>query len=361
MKTTTKLFADLEAKYISSLLRRKTQEHYESSGSRLISATNVSNALINKDIVTIDDGSPTKYVFQGSADTLHSVTFESESQLTTIGSYSFYYCTHLESVDLTQCTKLTTINTYAFAYCYSLQSFKFTPSITSLGSSLFRCVPIEETFDLSNIISFPSDPFVNTSLSFNCSSSHAYFSEYENNIYNKDFSVLRLVSFSTSFLKLHQNTTTIFNTAFASCSLEEIILPQQITTLKQWSFHLNDHIKKLVLSGSVKTIQAEAVICSALPNLELIHIPEGLESIKSKFIEYCSNVKIIIIPNSLKDVSKNAFDVPSLKYVTYTRSQYSTLLNGGIPRRALFHIHSHCSSTHSFSFLHISSFLFISF
>ena len=361
MKTTTKLFADLEAQYLSSVLRQKAEEQFESSDTTLIAATNVIDAVINKKIVLICHGTESKYVFQGSSDTLRSVTFESGSQLTTIGRYSFYCCTHLESVNLTQCTKLTEIHNLAFAFCYSLRSFNLPLTIELIGDNVFRCDPIEETFNLSNIQSLSENSFTNTSLSFTCSSSNTLLSEYENNIYSKKFSVLRLVSFSTTFLKIHPNTTTILNTAFSSCSLEEIILPQQITTLRQYSFHMNAHIKKLVLSGSVKTIQTEKVICSALPNLEILHFPEGVESIKSKFIELCPKLKIIHIPNSLREVSDNAFDVPSLKFVTYSRWQYRVLLSGGVPRRALLHIHSQCSSMHSIVFLHISLLFFISF
>ena len=217
MKTTTKLFADLETKYLLSLLRRKTQEQFETSGTTLISVKNVIDAVINKNIVTINDGSTTEYVFKESAHTLQSVSFESESQLTTIGSCSFYLCTQLESVNLTQCTKLTEIHNLAFAFCYSLRSFSLPLTIELIGDNVFRCDPIEETFNLSNIQSLSENSFTNTSLSFTCSSSNTLLSEYENNIYSKKFSVLRLVSFSTTFLKIHPNITTILNTAFSSC------------------------------------------------------------------------------------------------------------------------------------------------
>ena len=357
MKTTTKLFADLEAKYLASLIPRRTQE-IQTSGNTLVSATDVTEIEIQSNIVAIAEGSSTDYVFQGSTETLTKVSFQEGSQLTTIGSYSFYYCTKLESIDLTQCTKLKIINTYAFGNCYSLQHFELPQSVTSIDDNSFRNTPIETTFSLSNIDYLASNSFVNTSLSFTCSTNNQILSEYKNNIYNKNFSILRLVSFSTQILKIHPNTITIYNIAFSSSSLEEIILPQQISTLGQWVFHLNNHIKSITLSfNNIKTTENSFLI-SYLPNLEIVHIVEGTKEIPTNFISHCDKLKIIHFPKSLQIVTSKAFNVPSLKYVTYQRSQYFMLLNGGIPRSALIHSHSHCS-LHSFSFSRISLLLFI--
>ena len=356
MKTTTKLFADLEAKYLASF-QRKTK-NIVVSGSTLVSATDAVDIEIQSNIVTINDGTDSQYVFQGSKDTLTKVSFQTGSQLQTIGRYSFYYCTHLESIDLTHCTKLTTIDTSSFSDCYSLRTFLFpsSSSISNIGSNIFRNVPLETTFDLS-LITEISDSFVNTSLSFTCSTNNNILSEYENNIYNKNMSILRLVSFSTKILKIHPNTTVIIYDAFGSSSLKEIILPQQITIIDRFAFHHNEYVEKIVLPQQMKTINT--YLLSYLPKLEILYIPEGIESIEARFIEYCPKIKLIHIPKSLKTVSKNTFVVPTLKYVIYERSQYFLLLNGGIPRTALLHSHTHCSSIQSFSFLQISFLLCI--
>ena len=352
MKTTTKLFADLEAKYLASLIPRKT-EQLKISNSTLVSATDGIEVEIPSNVVTIDDGSSTNYVFQGSKDTLTRVSFQSGSQLTTIGSYSFYYCTKLESVDLTHCETLKIIHSYAFGYCYSLRNFELPHSVTKIHGNSFRLTPIKTTFDLSNIDYLATDPFVNTSLSFTCSTNNQILSEYKNNIYNKNFSILRLVSFSTQILKIHPNTTTIENTAFSSSSLEEIILPQQISTLNRWTFHMNDHIKSITLSFNKTSSSENSFFIFELPNLEILHIVEGTKEIPTNFIDSCDKIKILHIPKSLNKVASNTFHVPSLKYVSYQRSQYSMLFEGGIPRSALIHSHSHCSSLYQFSFSHI--------
>ena len=201
---TEMLFSLFEAKYLSSLFQRKTK-NVVASGSTLVSVTDAEEIEIDSNIINIAEGSSTSYAFQGSKDTLKKVSFQTGSQLETIGSYSFYYCTKLESIDLTQCTKLKEIHIWAFANCFSLRNFELPQSVTSIGDNAFRHTPIKTTFKLSNLSFLSLDPFVNTSLSFTCSASNQILSEYENNIYNKNFSVLRLVSFSTQILKIHPN------------------------------------------------------------------------------------------------------------------------------------------------------------
>ena len=126
-----------------------------------------------------------------------------------------------------------------------------------------------------------------------------------------------------------------------------------------WSIHKNNFIKKLVLSGSIEIIELAYVFISELPSLEILYISEGMKKIKSAFIQDCKNLKIIHIPTSLESVSPGSFLVPYTKYVTYQRKQYEMLLNGGIPQRALLHIFTFCMKFHSFSLMHISSFLFL--
>ena len=334
MKARTKHYAGFETKYLSSLFQRKTK-NVVVSGSTLVSVTDAEEIEIDSNIINIAEGSSTSYAFQGSNDTLKKVSFQTGSQLETIGSYSFYLCTKLESIDLTYCTKLKEIHNWAFAYCYSLRSFLFpsTSSISFLGSNIFRNVPLETTFDLSNVATTSADPFVNTSLSFTCSSDNKIFSEYENNIYSKNLSILHLVSLSTKILKIHPDTTTISEDAFGSSSLQEVILPPQITTINKYAFHHNDYVEKIVLSQQMKIINTYAF--SYLPKLEILYISEGIESIEALFIDSCPKIKIIHIPKSLKTVSPNSFNVPTLKHVTYEQSQYQILLSGGIPRSAL--------------------------
>ena len=85
-----------------------------------------------------------------------------------IGSYSFYQCTQLESVDLSKCSSLTTIGSFSFAFCLSHPYFIFSPSFKTIASNALRSVPLEQTIDITKITHLSIDAFPNTSLSFTC-------------------------------------------------------------------------------------------------------------------------------------------------------------------------------------------------
>ena len=304
---------------------------------------------IPKNVVAIDDGSNVDYVFQKARLNLKSVSFEANSQLQEIGKYAFHYCTKLETIDLSNCNSLTNINNWAFSYCYSLKTLRLTSSIKSLQENAFRSVHVNMSFDLSNLVYIEGISFVNTSFSFNCSNSSTLLREYENNIYNIDYTKLQFVSFSTKTLRIHEKTTTIGNCCFSSSSLEEIILPPQIKAYSNWAWHMNDYVKKIVFSEGTKTIAVNYLLLSYLPRLEIIYFPEGLKEMKGPIIDECQKLKIIHFPSTLKTIEEGSFDVPSTKFVTYEKSQYFTLLKAGIPRSALLHFHTACHcSYHSF-------------
>ena len=273
-----------------------------------------------------------------------------------IGSYSFYQCTQLESVDLSKCSSLTTIGSFSFALCSSLTHFNFSPSIETIASNAFRSVPLEQTLDITKITHLSVDAFPNTSLSFTCEDSHPTCREYEGNIYRDSYKLLSIVSYSTTSLKLHENTNGLGWCAFSTSSLQEVILPSQINFLQQCVFHLNDHIKKIIFSPNIKNINSPDAVVFTLPNLEVVYFPEGIEKVSTLTITTCPNLKFIHFPNSLNTVSRDVFKVPSISHVTYNASQFSMLLRGGIPLHALLHHHTKNYQTHFFN--HFPVFIF---
>ena len=298
----------------------------------LISANSIVDKKIPASVTSTFEGNTDNYAFIQSIETLQKVSFEDNPQITIIGSYSFYQCTNLKEVDLSNCKLLTSINYLCFAYCYSMNSIIFPPNINKIGSNSFRCVHIDKLIDLTNI-EVDYNTFTNTTFSFSCADPSTLQREYQNNIYSLDFSSLLFVSFSTTNLTFHPYTTTIGKCAFSSSSLEEIVFPKQISNIQIFCVHLNDYVKKIVLSENIKVIGEYFIFNN--PNLEFIYIPEGITSIEKNGISDCSTLKYIHFPKSLVNVSINTFYLPSLRLVIYEKFQYELLLNAGIPERAL--------------------------
>ena len=68
---------------------------------------------------------------------LETVTFESGSQLTSIGDQAFAMCPKLQSVNLGNCTKLNKIGKQAFAMCSNLPSITIPASVKSIEDQAF--------------------------------------------------------------------------------------------------------------------------------------------------------------------------------------------------------------------------------
>ena len=273
-----------------------------------------------------------KNAFSKSQKTLIKLAF-SGSLLQKICHDAFNGCIYLEEVDLSNCSQLTTIETYAFANCYKLSILKPSSSINYIGENAFRDCCINMTIDLTNIRS-GTDSFLGNPMSFTTENSSSYFRKYENNIYTKDYSTLVYVSYSSKELKLHPSTTIIGGSSFSTCSFKEVIIPPQITKYTIWAFHHTLHLEHLTLSPNVKTI----IACAINTNMKLISltIPEGVEKLERNSISDVPKLRYVKIPETLTNITKNAFSVPfNMKYVTYKRNQFKSLVEGGIPKHAL--------------------------
>ena len=322
----------------------------------LISAIRIINESLPSDITYIADGTPENYTFIESAKTLTHISVSENNQLEYIGSYAFYSCRKLEYVDLSNCEHLKILGYWSFADCSNLNTFLFPPNIDEFHSNAFRAVPLCTTINLTKVKNIEKGPFVNTKLSFTCEESNEYIKEYENNIYSSDYSILLIVSYSTKSMKFHPNTTIIGGVSFSSTSLEEIILPNQITNIEIHAFHYNYFIKKIVFPQTLSVLNVYAV--KTLPNLETLYFAEGLEMVNITAIE-STGVKYIHIPKSLTNAVPNSMLAPTARYVTYYKEQYQMLLDAGIPKRALIHEIS-CNMNHHINILHYAIFIVFS-
>ena len=112
---------------------------YAFSGCNSLTSIVIPNSVINM-------GSST---FLGCSK-LKSVTFEGESQLTSIGSSTFSGCSSLVSVDFAENPNLQTIGDSAFYNCSNLTSIVIPENVTSIGDSAFYgCYKLVEVYDLT--------------------------------------------------------------------------------------------------------------------------------------------------------------------------------------------------------------------
>ena len=100
--------------------------------------TSLTSITIPNSVTTIENASSSEGAFTGCT-SLASVIFETESKLTTIGSYTFSGCTGLTLITIPN--SVTTIGNYAFSGCTNLISVGFEGTIPSSGFSNYSAFP----------------------------------------------------------------------------------------------------------------------------------------------------------------------------------------------------------------------------
>jgi hypothetical protein len=174
-------------------------------------------------------------------ETLTTVTFAEEIQLTAIGNNAFTYCSNLASITLPD--SVTSIGSGAFAYCTSLTGITIPASVTSLGdqSAFIQC----------------------TSLT------------------------------TVTFAEGSQLTTISIGT-FSNCtSLTSITIPVSVTTIQAGAFANCDSLASITIPDSVTSIGQQAFQnCTGLAS---INIPEGVTAIGTNAFRDCTSLRNITI------------------------------------------------------------------
>ena len=207
--------------------------------------------------------------------------------VTDIGSFAFYQCTSLTSVDLGN--SVTSIGAFAFYNCNQLTSITFPNSLTTIYSNTFQ--------ECSSLTSITVDANNNS------------FSDINGVLFNKDQSTLiqyPIGKTATSYT-FPDSVATIGNYAFHSCSsLTSIHFPNSLTTIGSSAFRSCSSLTSIDLSGTqVTTIDYAAFrSCS---NLTSIDLGNSLTTIDEQAFYKCSKITSITIPDSVETIGYSAF------------------------------------------------------
>lgn len=240
-----------------------------------------------------------KFVF-GSNNTIPSSAFSSNRHITycripegieTISTYSFNFCTKMETLELPQSVQV--IKYSAFPNCYALKSIRI-PEHTTIGYGLFSgCTSLEEAVLPTHIRTLPASIFSGcTSLK------HIDIPETVTKI---DYGALRGTGLTS--LEIPAGVTEIAEETCARCEqLESISLPGHITTIKRQAF---DSCRKL------KEIRFSGYDCPE----NTLRLPDQLEHIESLAFYDCA-ITSVYIPARLSKIEYGAFCMKNLNSIT---------------------------------------------
>jgi uncharacterized protein YjdB len=201
----------------------------------------------NKAMVTFSDtinGSYGEHVYIPETFAYNGKAFT----VVSIGPNAFANCTHLKSVYLP--TTLKIINDYAFWNCQRLNNVTIPDKVTYIGTRAFYgCVALQ-------------------------------------NIVIPDL-VKEILSFT-----------------FSACSsLKSVTIGASVTNISEYAF---DQLSFEMQSLTWNAINCPKGINAYYPNLEIVTIGEGVQTVPSDFVPY-SKIKAINIPNSVKTIGSGAF------------------------------------------------------
>lgn len=239
--------------------------------------------------ITIPDGvtSIGNKAFYGTA--LKTITIP--NSVTTIGDEAFYYCDNLKSVVLPDA--ITEIGVSVFAQCINLVSIELPATVKKLGDYAFS-----SCFGLKSITSLATTPptcgenaFQSVNKSIPVYVPKASIAAYKAKEGWKDFE--------------H------FYVKGEPCG-ENLI----------WSFDEVTGTLSFVLTGAVTGTMTNYVSTYEVPwysvrnSVKTVELPDGLTNIGATAFAFCSDLKSVTIPSSVKTIGRSAFRASGLKSVT---------------------------------------------
>lgn len=106
-------------------------------------------------------------------------------------------------------------------------------------------------------------------------------------------------------VSLPSSLTEITYSAFEGSGIEEIYLPNSITTIRNNAFCFCSNLKKIRFSNNLNLIENYAF--GRCTSLEEVELPDSLKEIPSGCFDFCSNLKRVKLPRYLETIGSSAF------------------------------------------------------
>ena len=193
--------------------------------------------------------------------------------VTSIGEYSFYNCTRLESVTIPD--SVTSIGSCAFSGCTSLTSVIIPNSVTSIGRYAFSgCANLTSITIPDSVTSIGGYAFSGCT--------------------------------SLTSVTIGNSVTSIGESAFKNCtSLTSVTIPNSVERIGIYAFKNCTSLTSVTIPDSVTSIGDDAFY--ECRSLESVTIGNNVTNIGSSAFNWCNNLTDITIPDSVTTIGPSAF------------------------------------------------------
>lgn len=243
---------------------------------------------------------------------LQTVDLSNCSQLQTIASWAFGYCSVLSKVSLTNCTALQTIDSYAFSVCNTLSDFDFSKltALSNIGNQAF-----------SGTALFGEIKFASTINQLGAAAFNDCDQITSVNLTNSAIAVVSANTFSDCAM--------LEKVDFTGCTY--------LNTLNKNAFNNCPALKEVVIDNGFYTSEAGVLYVVGKTTLMLypagkadatFTIPSTVSIIQSSSFPYNKNLKTLTIPKSVNSIQSNAFIGPKS---SGTSPNYTVIMESETP------------------------------
>lgn len=267
----------------------------------------------NKQIFSIG-----KYAFYGCS-AIAEIVFESD--LETIGEYAFSNCTNLREINMPQ--SVTSLGKGAFSGCSTIRDADLSPALETISEECFlNCISLREVIFPRNLVKIDKKAFYGCVSIKEVEFPHKLKTIGDYAFAGSSNSPMQLTKIEYEYgLKFDTSQNNgIGKYAFSYCQkLEQVVIPDEITTLSEGVFEYCIALKDVQIGDNLKVIGKKCFSnCASLVVFNFpIKIPSGSFTIDEAAFEYCTAMPSIALPIEVKTINNKVFiGCSSLKRVT---------------------------------------------
>ncbi len=282
----------------------------ETIGNSVFYNNKVKNFVIPASVKTIGDQA--FYVKSGTS-TTETITFEPESQLTSIGEECFYNNNNAKFTSIVLPDSVTSIGAGAFQGCNKLTGFTIPSKVESISDKMFMGCTKLATFSIPAIIKT-----IGASAFSGCTGlTSVEFAEGSalTSIGNQAFNGCTNTGFTQ--ITLPKTLTEIGEKAFYNCKFESIEIPANVTTMGANAFQSCSKLATVTFEAPSKLTDIPDYAFDSCTVLATIKIPSSVKSIGAYAFQKCSALKTVSIPTGVTSIGNYAFSTAGLTSLSF--------------------------------------------
>lgn len=207
--------------------------------------------------------------------------------LKSIGESAFNNNIELKDVELPDSVEK--LENFVFAYCYKLERINLGESVRQIGDFCFFECAIKEIRLPSSLIHLGTRPFYNVESII--TKPNCRFISNGGLLKNKKTKNLECYFGNESSLTL-TNIKSISPFAFYNSKVENVIIPESINTISEYTFYKANNVKSISLPNKLETIEVGAFY--GCENLAEISIPKSVKEVQRSSFAGCFALKCIL-------------------------------------------------------------------